>query len=266
MTQKTIRFLATAILGLATASALPAQKVAGATYDMVSSTVSPSVTGGAPSSLIITYRGATSSTGSTRFEVVAIDGTSPGSQVGDVVLATEGHVYIVHPATKTYVDLAEQMTGLFKNMPPEMLAQMTVSEITGSSENLGSSDMIDGRPGDHTKTTVSYSMNMMGQAIPISSAIDTWLVKFPIHISNPLAGLPQMTAAAGPMAEVIKKQLELMPPLKDGLVAKTVVSTTASVMGRTIVTVVTTEMKNIKQGDVDASTMKLPDGYTKSDK
>ena len=261
-----MRFLATAILGLTTASALPAQKVAGATYDMISSTVSPSVTGGPPSSLIITYRGATSSAGSTRAEIVAIDGSSPGSQVGDVVLATEGRVYIVHPATKTYVDVAEQMTGLFKNMPPEMLAQMTISDITGSSEKLGSSDMFDGRPGDHTKTTVSYSMNMMGQAIPISIVMDRWLVKSPIHVTNPLYGLPQMTAVAGPMAEVIKKQLELMPPPNDGLVAKSVVTTTASVMGRTIATVVTTEMKNIKQGDVDASTMKLPDGHTKSDK
>jgi len=181
------------------------------------------------------------------------------------MLVTDGHVYMVYPATKTYVDVAAQVTGLFKNLPPEMLAQMTISDVTGSIEKLGSSDMIDGRPSDHARATVSYSLNMMGQAIPSSIATDTWLIKSPIRISNPLSGLPQ-SAAAGPMAEVFKKQLELMPSPNDGLVAKTVVTTTVSVMGQKIVTVVASEMKNIKQGDVDASTMKLPDGYTKSDK
>ena len=61
--------------------------------------------------------------------------------VGDYFITTNGSYVLVHPATKTYVDVADQAMAAMNNLPPQLLQQMTITRHQGrvrNSPRLGS--------------------------------------------------------------------------------------------------------------------------------
>ena len=114
--------------------------------------------------------------------------------------------------------------------------------------------------------TVSYAMSIQGQLLPTTVVTDYWVAKLPVKFSNPFAGAGKQVATTGPMAELIKKQLEIAPDLKDGVAVKMTMNTSANMMGQTMTQTMTNEVKNVKAADVDASKFTLPAGYTKATK
>ena len=200
-------------------------------------------------------------------DVVSVDGVSQSYALGDYVITKGGTMYLVHPATKTYVDVMAQATGAMASLPPQMLAQVMITDITGKSEKIGD-EAIEGRPTEHRRVTISYAMGMMGQSIPTTITTDYWLAKISAQIVNPLAPpkTEALLASMGPMAELARKQIELAPKPADGAAMKMVVETSISMMGRSMGTSITTNVRNLKEGDVDASLIVVPADYTKAAK
>lgn len=249
---------------LASAATPAAKRVPGFTFETVTkaSTVNPMAP--APSGFGMTTRSITTSAGASRMDVVSVEGASQVYAVGDYIITKDGKMTLVHPASKTYVDLMEQAAGVMANLPPQLAASMTIADVTGKSEKVGD-ETIEGRPTEHRRVTVSYAMGIMGQSVPSTVVSDYWLVKLPMQILNPLAP-PKTEAPPGPMAELVKKQIELYPKPADGTPIKMTMATTVSMMGQAIVTSISTEIKNMKEGDVDASLIVVPADYTKAAK
>jgi hypothetical protein len=178
----------------------------------------------------------------------------------------DGKAMLVHPATKTYVDVMDMAMASLGGLPPQLLAQLTISNVTGTMEKLGGSDMVEGRATEHYQAKIGYTMGIMGQTIPATVVSDYWIAKLPVKFTMPNAGTGKAEIPAGPMQELMKKQVELTPPMNDGVPMKTTAVTTVAVMGNSVVTTVTSEMKNVKEGDVDASKFVLPADYTKAAK
>lgn len=210
----------------------------------------------------MTTRSIVTNDGASRMDVVSVEGMSQVYAVGDYVITKDGKMLLVHPATKTYVDLMEQASTAMANLPPQLMSQMTITDVTGKSEKIGM-ETIEGQETEHRRVTVSYSMAIMGQSVPSTIVSDYWLAKLSAQILNPLAP-PKMEVTSGPMVELVKKQIEVTPKPTDGVPLKMVVTTTASMMGQSMGTTVTTEIKGMKQGDVDASVIVVPEGYTKA--
>lgn len=266
---KSRRAFALVAIALATTAASPAvPRSPGYTFDMESITTTQNPMAPSPITVKLTGRGMVNSKGAMRMEITAMD-APPGAPspygAGDYFLTQEGKMLLVRPASKTYVDMAE-MTSSAMNLPPAIMAQMTITDIKGSTEKLADGTPLEGRPTEHYRTTVNYSMNMMGMSLPTTVITDYWAAKLPVKFVNPLVGAIKSPITSGPMMELINKQIELTPKLTDAIVLKNTVSTVVNMMGQSITTSVTAEMKNLKEGDVDDSRFTLPDGFTKAAK
>lgn len=263
---KTLRtFSIVTVAALVTAAAPAVKRVPGFTYESVTKGISenPGMPAGA-GNFSMTGRTIATSTGASRMDVVSVEGASQVYAVGDYIIVKDGTMSLVHPASKTYVDLMAQATGALAAMPPQMLAQMMITDITGKSEVVGT-ETIEGRPTEHRRITIGYAMAMMGQSIPTTIVSDYWLAKLPAAVFNPLA--PPKTEAsiamAGPMGEVVRKQIELTPKAADGMPLRFSIVTSVNMMGRSLGTTISAEVKNFKEGDVDASLIAVPADYMK---
>lgn len=249
---------------IATGFVSPSRRAPGMTYEMVSTTTSSVSPAG---NTTMTARGSVGANGAMRLEIVTVDGAAAAAYaVGDYFLTTEGQSMLVRPSSKTYVNVMDQAMSVLNNMPPELLAQLTLTGLAGTTEKLGGSEPIEGRPTEHYHTTMSYTLNMMGQAMPTTIVSDYWIAKLPIAFANPLGGGAKASVTSGPMAALMQKQIELTPPSSAGVAMKSTTVQSVSMMGQSIVTTTTSEMKNVKEADVDASTLVLPAGYTKAEK
>ncbi|MEO7999390.1 MAG: hypothetical protein ABI852_18205 [Gemmatimonadaceae bacterium] len=249
---------------LASAATPAAKRVPGYTFESVTTANSANPMAPAPTGFSMTTRSIVTSTGASRMDVIAVEGATQVYAIGDYIITKDGKMTLVHPATKTFVDLAEQAAGAMANLPPQLMSQMTIGDITGKSEKIGD-ETIEGRPTEHRRVTVAYSMGIMGQSVPSTIVSDYWLAKLSVQILNPLAP-PKTEVAAGPMAELVKKQIEMAPKAADGVPMKMTIATTVSMMGQNIVTTISTEIKNMKESDVDASVIAVPADYTKAAK
>lgn len=259
------RALALAAIAFVTTAAAPAApRSPGFTFDVESSTLSQNPMG-PPVNVKISGRGMVSNKGIMRLDITGLEGNNPTFGVGDYFLTQEGKMMIVRPASKTYIDLSE-MASSAMNLPAAVAAQMTISNVAGQTEKLTDGAPIEGRPTDHYKTTLSYSMNLMGQSLPATIVSDYWAAKLPVKFVNPLVGGEKTPVTTGPMVELINKQIELMPKIADAVIVKSTSSTTVNFMGQSMTTAVSSEMKNIKEGDVDESKFVLPEGFTKAAK
>ncbi|MEO7359137.1 MAG: hypothetical protein ABI120_02325 [Gemmatimonadaceae bacterium] len=246
-----------------------AKRVPGYTFESVTKAAisnpnAPAGTGG----FGMTTRSIVTAAGASRMDVISVEGASQVYAIGDYIISRDGTMVLVHPATKTYVDLMAQATGAMASLPPQLISQMTITDVTGKSEKIGD-ETIEGRPTEHRRVTIGYAMGVMGQSIPTTITTDYWLAKISAQIFNPLA--PPKTEAtlalAGPaMLELGRKTIELSPKPTDGVPMKMVIETAASMMGRSMGTTITTEVKNLKEGDVDASLIVVPADYTKAAK
>ena len=246
--------------------ATPARS-SGVTYEVVMTTTSQPA-GPAGAGYSMTARGMTDAKGSSRMEIVSVDGAAGGAfTVGDYYLSVDGKSTLVHVATKTYVDVLDQAANALKNMPPEIAAQLTLTDVTGKVEKVSGDEAIAGLSAEHHRVSLSYSMNVMGQSIPSTVVSDYWFAKLPVKFAIPIGGGPtKAPTVAGPMAGLAARQFELMPSLPDRTVIKSTSSTTLAIMGQNVVTSITTEMKNIKEANVDAALFVIPDGFTKVEK
>ncbi|MGV3710763.1 MAG: hypothetical protein ACO1Q7_18215 [Gemmatimonas sp.] len=233
----------------------------GYTFEMVTKTTSSSPMAGAGSGMTAT--GIAGPDGSMRMEITALEGTATISAVGDYYIFKEGKMLLVRPQTKTYIDIGEQALSAMSNLPPQMLAQMQITGVTATSENVAGNEQVNGFPTEHRRTTVSYSMGIAGQTIPTTIVTDYWLAKLNIPMINPMAGIKN-ALTSGPFAELVTKQLEVTPPAGSGLAVKAIITQTVSAMGQQIVSTTTSEMRNFREGAVDASKIVMPEGYTKA--
>ena len=242
----------------------PSRRAPGMTFDMVSTTTSSVSSMG---NTTMTARGSVGANGAMRLEIATVDGAAAAAYaVGDYFLTTEGQSMLVRPSSKTYIDVVNQAMSAMNNMPPEMLAQLSFNGLSGMTEKLAGAEPIEGRATEHYHTTMAYTMNMMGQAIPTSIVSDYWIAKLPVAFANPLGGGAKASVTSGPMAALMQKQMELAPPASAGVAIKSTTVQSVSMMGQSIVTTTTSEMKNVKESDVDASSFVLPAGYTKVEK
>ena len=223
---------------------------AGYTFDIVTKATSSSTIAGLSSGMTAT--GIVGPDGAIRMDITALEGSSM-SAVGDYYIVKDGRMLLVRPGTKTFVDVGD----------PPVAADMTISGVTVASETVAGGHLIEGRATEHLRTTVGYTQGVMGQSIPTTIVTDYWLAKLSVPMINPMAAVKN-AGTSGPTAELVKKQLEVAPAASSGVALKAVITTTRSAMGRTIVATVTTEMKNVKEGNVDVSKIVMPAGYTKA--
>lgn len=264
VTMRRARMATLVALTIPTVAAAPHREtVPGMTFDLRMSMTAQTPNG--PMNSEITARGKATADGSYRVDIVSAGSMPMPFAAGDYMLLTSGRPVIVRPGSKTYVDLVDQTTMMLKSLPPELASQMSFSGISGKVEKLDDASPVAGRPVEHYRSTMSYTMSMMGQALPMTIVSEYWLAKLPVAFANPFGPQANM-AIEGPFAAIAQKTREVMPPLDGRVALKTTVVTTTSAMGQSIVNTVTTELLNLKDGDVDASDMQLPQGYTKADK
>ncbi|MEP6779354.1 MAG: hypothetical protein ABJC26_05645 [Gemmatimonadaceae bacterium] len=258
---------AVGIISLASVVVAPksrTERSAGLTFDYsTAATTQPAGPNGA-GAFSMTGRGIATSAGSTRIDVIATEGVSL-YKVGDYLVVINGKTSLVHPDTKTYVDLDAQANNIVKNMPPALLAQMTITNITGAAEKVSGDEQLDGRSTEHHRTNLGYAMNVMGTAIPSTVVMDIWLAKLPFKIALPVSG-GSKKPEPGPMAEMMQKQYDIIPRPEGFTLIKSSTGTTSSIMGQTVGSNIVAEMKNIKEGDVDASRFVVPSDFAKADK
>lgn len=266
------RKLGVAFVAVVSTAAIPnAFRTPGITYDSTTTynTQSP-MAGGIPAMNIVGH-GMSTADGSYRMDIISADNAMGTYAVGDYFLTVGGRPIIVHPATKTYVDMMDLSSGMLSKMPPEMLSQLQVSKVDGKIEKVAGDSLIEGRRTTHYRSTMTYSIAMMGQELPTTITSDYWLAKLPLRIANPMAGtktapVPGTPEANSPMAAITKKAAELVPPMTEGTPVLVVMSTSVNAQGMSILTTMTTSITNIKQGDIDATLLALPAGFQKSDK
>jgi hypothetical protein len=245
------------------AFAPPAKRVAGITFDAVTTSTVPVMGAGSGGVIAITMHGIAASDGATRMDVGDVQlpaGIPSLYAVGDYLLQADGHFVLVHPSSKTYVDMIDQASAALKNLPPQMLAEMTVTDIKGETTKLDDGEVIEGRATEH------YTMAIMGQTLPSKVTTDYWVAKLPVKFSTPFTSSALPALASGPMGELMKKRAELTPAMGDGVPVKMVMATESQMMGQSMLQTVTSEIKNVEEGDIDASKFAIPTGYTKSAK
>lgn len=244
-----------------------ATTVPGITFDMVTSTAAQAMAG-AGGGFTITLKGMASSTGASRMDVLKVEGNTMNTYAeGDFFLTIDGKSLLVRPASKTYVDVAEMATSAMSSMPPQLLAQLSLTDVTGTMEKIAGTETVDGRATNHQRAVIGYKMNVMGQAIPVTLTMDYWFANLGVKFMDPMSGARSTAIPTGPFAELTKKQVELMKQMSmDGVLMKSTIVTSMAMMGQVNTTTITTEMKNVKDGDVDATKFAMPDGYTKAAK
>ena len=252
-----------------TALTPPAKRVAGITFDAVTTTSLQSAMAGGSTDIVVTMKGMATGDGSMRMDVSDVQtpaGAPPVYVVGDYMLQSEGHFVLVHPSTKTYVDMVDQTMSALKGLPPQVLAAMTINDVKGETSTVDGAEVIEGRQSTHYRTTMSYTMAVMGQTLPSTVVTDYWVVKLPVKFTTPFASTVVPAMSDGPMGELMKKRLELTPAMGDGVPVRMTMSTTMQMMGQSMAHSTSSDIKNIKEGDVDASKFVLPAGYTKAAK
>jgi hypothetical protein len=245
-------------LALASAASIAARPAApGLTYRVRMVVTPPEIPGMPPQSpTVITGRGASVGTQS-RLDIDSVQGQVPLA-IGDYMLTLDsGKTFMVNPASKTYT---EGMPGM-ASLPPEILAQASVTNVNVTTERLGAGERMQGFATEKVRMTVTYSLAIMGQAMNTMTTAEMWVAKLPAAVATPFDGSLPKQMTEGPMKELAEKAMAARKSI-DGTPIKTI--TTAQITGpMSITTVTTVELLDIKQGDVDAAMLKVPEGFTK---
>ena len=177
---------------------------------------------------------------------------------GDFVLTDSGRVFMVSPATKTFTEGINGMGGL----PPELLAQASLSGVSVNVESLGAGEVMQGYPTQKYRVTSQYGLAIMGQSMNTYTTQEMWIAQLPSLVSTPFDGSIPASMSNGPMKELFEKTLAARKGLGAGTPLKTI--TTANITGpMNVTTTQTFEMYDIKTVDVDPALMKLPASFTK---
>jgi hypothetical protein len=192
-----------------------------------------------------------------RLDLDTVQGQLPLS-VGDFMLTLDsGRVVTVSPSTKTYIEGLGALGGL----PPDVLAQATITNVNVTTEKLGAGETIQGYATEKVRITIAYSIAVMGAAMNTMTTTETWVAKLPAEISTPFDGGMPKEMLQGPTKELAEKSLAARKSLP-GTPIKTI-NTTSITGPMSISTVATIELVDLKSADVDPAMLKVPEGYTK---
>lgn len=193
-----------------------------------------------------------------RLDIDSVSGQMMPMAIGDYMLTLDsGRIVTVSPSSKSYTDA---MAGA---LPPELLAQATITGVNVTTEKLGAGEPMQGFATDKFRSSVTYTMNIMGQSMNTMTTSEMWVAKLPGFVSTAFDGttIPQ-AMREGPMKELAEKMAESRKVLGSGTPLKTVV--TSQITGPMNITTTTTiELLDVKAGDVDPAMLKIPAGFTK---
>jgi hypothetical protein len=257
--RKAVRF----VLPVATLVALVAARPAapGLTYRLRMTITPPDMPGMQMAPTVVVGHGAAVAA-QARFDIDSVSGTIPLA-AGDFILSLDsGRTVTVSPSTKSYT---EGMPGVAA-MPPELLAQASISNISITTEKLGAGDAIEGFPTEKVRMTTTYTLNIMGQSMNSMNVSEMSLAKLPSAITTPFDGstMPK-ELLEGPMKELGEKIVAARKALGNVTALKTVNTSTMSspMLPQSLSTVISMEMSQVKAGDVDPAILKVPDGFSK---
>ena len=154
-------------------------------------------------------------------------------------------------------------TGGGVNGPPQIELQNLVTDL----EKVGP-DTLDGRTVQHYRIVAEMNLMLMGNQTPLRILIETYTANLPYKIVNPFESNPTTSSAPNaddPAAKLTAKLGELFKQVQ-GTPLKTVITTSlqnVGGMGMNLDFVQTTLITDIKEVDVDESTLVIPAGFTK---
>jgi hypothetical protein len=176
---------------------------------------------------------------------------------GDYLLNLDsGRVVVVSPATKSYVD-GFSMGG---TIPPEIMAQASLSGVVVNVEKMGAGDTIEGRPTQKYKMTSQYTMNIMGQTIGFGGETELMTADLPANIHSPFSGGLPKNMANGPFAELYTKMLEAQKQVPGTALRVKNVTTITGPMNVNMSQ--NMQLVDVKSTDVDEKQLQIPEGYT----
>jgi hypothetical protein len=246
------------VAGVASVAARPFAPAPGLTYRVRMVVTPPDIPGmPAMGPTIVVGRGASIGAQS-RMDIDSVTGQLPLA-IGDYILSLDsGRTVMVSPTAKTYSEGLAGMTAL----PPELLAQASVTNVNVTTEKLGAGETMQGYATEKVRMTVTYALSLMGQTMNTMSVMEMSLAQLPAAIVTPFDGNLPKEMSEGPMKELAAKMVAARKALGTATALKTV--TTSSITGPMSVTTTTTlELLDVKAGDVDPATLKVPEGFTK---
>jgi hypothetical protein len=249
----------TVAMFVATAGAIGAKPFTpGMSYRISLVTSMPSMPGMNAGDMVITGRGI--SVGSrSRVDMDTVRSGQPlPLSPGDYILMLDsGRVVAVNPLAKTYIDGFSLAVG---SLPPEVMAQASLSNVSVTVEKLGAGDQIEGRPTDRYRMTAQYTLSIMGQTMTMANESQISAAQLAAPVTTPFSGGLPKSMASGSFAELYTKMIEAQKQV-GGTPVK--VTTTTSISGpMTMSLSQTMQITDIKPTDVDEKLFQIPDGYT----
>jgi hypothetical protein len=256
--RRAITLFAVALAGAVTVAALP--PAPGVTYRIRMVTTPPDMPGMTMGQTVIVGHGLAIGA-LNRLDIDTVTGQIPIA-VGDFMLTLDSNRMVsVNPASKSYTEGVPGLTSL----PPELLAQASVTNVNVTTEKLGAGEVIQGFATEKVRMTITYALGIMGQQMNTMSTVELSVAQLPATVSTPFDGTPPKEMMQGPMKELAEKTLAARNSLGKGTPLKTVTTTqiTIPMMGQTLTTTTTVEILDVKATDVDPALLKIPEGFTK---
>ena len=247
------------ILAMVVAGTIGARRFTpGMSYRVSVVTSMPSMPGMNPGDMVIAGRGVSIASHS-RLDLDTVRSGQPlPLGPGDYILMLDsGRVVAVNPLTKTYIDGFSMAVG---SMPPELMAQASLSNVSVTVEKLGAGDPIESRPIDRYRMAAQYTLSIMGQTMTIANESQISTAQLAAAVNTPFSGSIPKSMAVGPFAELYAK---LMEAQKQVMGTPVKVITTTSISGpMTMSLTQSMQITDIKPADVDEKLFQIPDGYT----
>lgn len=196
-----------------------------------------------------------------RIDVDSVAGQVPLA-IGDYMLTLDsGRLVTVSPSSKTYSDGASSMMAI----PPQLLAQATITNVNVTTEKLGAGEAMQGYPTEKVRLTTTYVLNLMGQSMNAMNVSEMSMAQLPAAVTTPFDGNLPKELLEGPMKELGEKMIAARTALGTATALKTVNTSTMSspMLPQSISTVMTIEILDLKPADVDPSFLRIPEGFTK---
>jgi hypothetical protein len=253
-----IALLAVSVAAAFTMAARPASP--GVTYRMRMVVTPPDMPGMTMSPTVVVGHGVAIGSQS-RFDIDSVTGQVPLT-IGDYMLMLDsGRVVSVSPSMKTYSEGMPMMA----QMPMDLLAQASVTNVNVTTEKLGVGEALQGFPTEKVRMTATYTIGIpaMGASMNTMNVMELSMANLPASISTPFDGSLPKELAQGPMKELSEKMLAARKALGSSTPLKTVTTSSVSVNGMNIQTTTSVEMLDVKAADVDPAMLKVPEGYTK---
>jgi hypothetical protein len=196
-----------------------------------------------------------------RFDIDSVSGQVPLA-IGDYTLMLDsGRIVSVSPSAKTYSEGMPMMA----QMPMDLLAQASVTNVNVTTEKLGAGEPMQGFPTEKVRMTATYTIGIpaMGASMNTMNVMELSMAKLPASIATPFDGSLPKELADGPMKELAEKMNAARKALGSATPLKTVTTSSVSVNGMNIQTTTSVEMLDVKAADVDPALLKVPEGFTK---